>query len=131
MGGERVDPSVFAYSAYTYCCWALSAIIVAACLSCSFLRRWRRKKKTTMPAIAARASTAPATAPAIAPPLIRVKSAGEGEGDGMEMVVLLWSKGVESNNAVVDASCPKAVTPADGEVSTVLLYPFIAAQPKP
>lgn len=77
---------------------------VAACRSCSFFFLFRRQTKYTIPTIAARTSTEPATAPAIAPPLMSVKSdddedgeaaapAGEGAASDVELADVLEDVG--------------------------------------
>lgn len=87
-----------------YCDDDLSAILVAATLSRSFFVRCRRQKNTTIPTIAASASTEPATAPAIAPPLISFISTGDDEVEGAPAVTVAgWALVSEEDGVVDDA----------------------------
>ena len=80
-----------------------------------------------MPIIAASAKTEPATAPAMAPPLMSLMFTGEAVADNDEVVDVVE----DSPEEVVETVCPKGVTPGVVVVSTVLSYPLAAAQPYP
>lgn len=89
-----------------------------------------------MPTIAASAKAEPATAPAMAPPLMSLMFSGEAVADDRTCVDRkLGIEGVDvvddNSEEVVEAVCPNGVMPGVVVVSTVLLYPSAAAQPYP
>ena len=95
-----------------------------------------------IPTIAATARTEPATAPAIAPPLINFMSTPEEDVEGVAAAAVTVAGGAfvsevvmledeELEIEVVDAACPKGVATGFVVVRTFLLYPAVAAQPYP